>query len=74
MRRFDFAEQHPYEPYGRGLLGTMVVIWVQELAGNVLDNISALGQLFKSFAHSGNQILSAGNGNEEEQNRSGLTY
>lgn len=61
-------EQHPYEPYGRGLLGTMVSYMGTGAKQSLYWTTSALWeQLFKSFAHSGNQILSAGNGNEEEQ-------
>ncbi|HHW49727.1 MAG TPA: hypothetical protein GXX14_14075 [Clostridiaceae bacterium] len=63
-------EQHPYEPYGRGLLGTMVSYMGYGAKQSQIWTTSALWEhLFKSFAHNGNQIFSAGNEEEQEQEK-----
>jgi hypothetical protein len=60
-------EQHAYEPYGRGLLGTVVSYMGSGAAQSQYWTTSALWeQLFKSFAHNGKQVSAAGDEAEEE--------
>ncbi|NSW90687.1 MAG: S-layer homology domain-containing protein [Firmicutes bacterium] len=61
-------EQHAYEPYGRGLLGTMVSYMGSGAKQSQYWTTSALWeQLFKSFAHSGKQVLADQSQAEEKE-------
>ena len=60
-------EQHPYEPYGRGLLGPMVSYMGSGGEQSQYWTTSALWEhLFKSFAHNGKQVSASGEDTEEE--------